>query len=588
MEKKNTIKKGSKAPQQAKPNVFELVRRYWKQVLLLIAVTLAGNAMSLAVPRLVGVAIDRIGRGAIAAGWVFAGLGAVAVGLLVFSFLQHVIQTLLAERAARDLRHDMVEKLSRQDYMYVERASTAKLLTNLTSDVDAVKVFISQAVASIVSSVFMIIGTAVLLLTLDWQLGLVVLAAVPIIAVAFSTIFSRISKLFLRAQETIDKLNKIINESILGAALIRILNSRQSEETKFVSANTEAKNVGISILKLFASLIPIITFTSNLATVAILALGGHFVISGRMSLGDLSAFYNYMAILIFPIIMIGFMSSMIAQAAASYGRIVEVLGAEAKKDAGTRVGAIEGAIEAKGISLLYGEKAALKNVSLSIKPGTRTALIGPTAAGKTQLLYILVGLMKPASGIVTIDGHALEEYDKASLYRQMGFVFQDSIIFNTTLRENIAFSGGADEARVKKAVSAAELDDFVRLLPEGLETRVSERGASLSGGQKQRIMLARALAIEPRILFLDDFTARLDAATEKKVLENISRSYPGLTLVSVTQKIASVADYDNIILLDGGELIAAGKHDELMSLSPEYVQIYESQRSTSHYELRPS
>lgn len=582
-----TGKKRMETPRPSGPSIFTLIKRYSRPVLLLLAVTLAANAMNLAVPRLVGLAIDRIGGGT-GAGWIFAGLGMAAVGLLLFTFLQNIVQTLLAERAARDLRHDMIAKISRQDYAYVERIGSAKLLTNLTSDVDAVKMFISQAVASIVSSVFLIVGIAVLLIMLDWQLGLVVIMAVPIIAIAFMTIFSRISKLFVRAQETIDKLNKVINESILGAALIRILNSQEPEGQKFMAANTEAKNVGLSILRLFASLIPIITFTANLSTIAILALGGHFVITGRMSLGDLSAFYNYTAILIFPIIMIGFLSSMIAQAAASYGRIAAVLGAEDKKDAGTRTGAIAGAISAEKVSIIYGEKIALNDVSLSIALGTRTAIIGPTAAGKTQLLYALVGLLAPTSGIIKIDGHPLDEYEKSSLYKQIGLVFQDSIIFNTTLRENIAFSADAGGRSLEKAIAAAELGDFISSLPEGLETRVSERGTSLSGGQKQRIMLARALALEPKILFLDDFTARLDAATEKKILENIRSAYPGLTLVSVTQKLASVQDYDSIILIDGGEVIASGKHDELMSSSPEYVQIFESQKSTSHYELRPS
>jgi ATP-binding cassette subfamily B protein len=237
------------------------------------------------------------------------------------------------------------------------------------------------------------------------------------------------------------------------------------------------------------------------------------------------------------------------------------------------------------VSLSFGEKVVLKNVSFTVRAGTRTAVIGPTAAGKTQLLYLLIGLLKPSSGTVFYDEKPIDEYDKEGLHRSVGFVFQDSSIFNLTLRENIAFSAGAGEQDIGKAIATAELDDFIAALPEGLATVVSERGASLSGGQKQRIMLARALALNPRVLLLDDFTARVDATTERTILENVSSNYPGITLISVTQKIASVVDYDQIILLMEGEVLAVGTHRALMETSPEYVQLYDSQRSTSHYEV---
>ena len=209
----------------------------------------------------------------------------------------------------------------------------------------------------------------------------------------------------------------------------------------------------------------------------------------------------------------------------------------------------------------------------------------PTAAGKTQLLYLLTGLLKPTSGSVEYDGRNIDDFDKEHLHRQIGFVFQDTIVFNLTLRENIAFSKTVKDADIEKAVATAELTDFIATLPAKLDTVVSERGSSLSGGQKQRIMLARALALNPRVLLLDDFTARVDSTTERQILANVHRNYPGITLLSVTQKIAAVEDYDQIVLLMEGEVLASGTHRQLLESSPEYVQIYDSQRSTSHYEL---
>jgi len=364
-----------------------------------------------------------------------------------------------------------------------------------------------------------------------------------------------------------------------------LLNSQQLESEKFLAVNAEARDIGLSILRLFAGLIPVITLTANLATVIILLLGGHFVIAGSMSLGDFTAFYSYLNILIFPILLIGFMSNVIAQATASYQRISGVLAAEDAPDTGAIRAELRGDIAVENVTLSFGEKRALRNVSLAANAGTKTAMVGPTAAGKTQLLHLLIGLIQPDSGTITYDGKAIAEYNKESLHRQIGFVFQDSILFNLSLRENIAFGSGVQETDLEKAIAAAELQDFIGTLPQGIDTIVSERGTSLSGGQKQRVMLARALALNPKVLLLDDFTARVDAATEQAILKNVQEFYPEITLVSVTQKIASVEHFDQIVLLMEGEVLAAGTHGELMERSPEYVQLYESQRSTAHYEV---
>jgi ATP-binding cassette subfamily B protein len=487
---------------------------------------------------------------------------------------------------ARDLRARVAAKISVQSYEFVEKLTPAKLLTNLTSDIDAVKLFVSQAIATIIASVFLIAGAGILLLSINWRLGLSVLAIVPIIAITFQLVLRKVRPLFQKAQEAIDWLNRVINESILGAALIRLLNTQQEEYSRFLAANTEARDIGLLTLRLFAGMIPVITLAANLASVTILLLGGRFVIAGSMSLGDFTAFNSYLFILIFPIILIGFMSNVIAQATASFMRLGVILNApEQQKTAGLSA-TLRGDIALDDVTLAFGEKMALKNVSLEARAGTRTAIIGPTAAGKTQLLYLMIGLLPPTSGKVTYDGQPIEAYDKQALHQQVGLVFQDSVMFNLTLRENIAFSSTIRPEDMDKAIATAELADFLAALPEGLDTVVSERGTSLSGGQKQRIMLARALALNPKVLLLDDFTARVDPTTERTILNNVRQNYPGITLVSVTQKIASVTDYDQIILLMEGEVLATGRHQELMEASPEYVQLFDSQRSTSHYEVQ--
>jgi ATP-binding cassette subfamily B protein len=577
--------KGPRGRRPPGPSLLGLLKPYRPVVAALVLMTLIGNSFNLVVPRLIAHAIDAYARQQLVLRTFVLEFFGVASGICLFSYFQLVFQTRASSRVARDLRTQLIGKISAQDHQFIQQITAAKLLTNLTSDVDAIKMFVAQAISSIISSVFLIIGASILLLLINWKLALGVLATLPIIGFTFSVVFKKVRKLFSKSQEAVDRLNKVINESILGAPLIRLMNSQHYEYEKFLAANTEARTISLSILRLFTSLIPVIIFCTNLATLMILTVGGRFVILGSMSLGDFMAFNSYLAILIFPVIVIGFMSSAFAMAGASYGRIAGVLHAPDKKETGTVVADLRGDIVLRNVSLKLGGKDVLKNVSVSVGAGTKTAIIGPTAAGKTQVLYLLTGLMKPDSGNVEYDGRSIDDYQKNALHLQIGFVFQDSTIFNLTLRENIAFSKSVKDEDLEKAITTAELKDFIDSLPQKLDTVVSERGTSLSGGQKQRIMLARALALNPRVLLLDDFTARVDSQTEQKILENVRQNYPGITLLSVTQKIASVEDYDQIILLMEGEVLASGTHTQLMETSPEYVQIYDSQRSTSHYEL---
>jgi len=573
------------AEKKSKPNVFSLLKPYRGMVAFLVVFALLSNGVNLLLPKIISKGIDAFSAGNFEYKTIILEFSIASLVIFVFTYLQSIVQTFASEKVARDLRTRLSDKISRQSYTYIIKTNPSKLLTNLTSDIDSIKMFVSMAVVTIVSSVFMIIGTCVLLIMINYKLAVPIIIIIPIIGGTFYIVLKKVRDLFKRSREVIDWLNRVINESIMGSAIIRVLNSQQSEYHKFLEVNTEARNLGLSILRLFAALIPIVTFTANLGMLVILMLGGHFVITGSMSLGDFAAFNSYLALLIFPILMIGFMSTIMAQASASYVRINEVLEAPEISETGTLKASLQGNIELKNVSLSYDGKPVLRDISFSVQGGTQVAIIGPTAAGKSQLLNLLTDLMKQDSGTILFDGQSVENYDKESFRSQIGFVLQDSVIFNMSLRENIAFSDQVTDESLEKAIQTAELKDFIDSLPDQLNTIVSERGTSLSGGQKQRIMLARALAIDPKILLLDDFTSRVDRQTEKKILANLETNYPELTLLSITQKVASVKHFEQIILLMEGEVIASGTHKELMETCTEYVQISDSQRSTSHYEL---
>ena len=566
-------------------SLFALLKPYAKMNGMMLAFALLSNVINLILPKIISKTIDGLSKGEIDFKLIAILFLGASFLISVFTLLQNVVQTYTAEKVAKDTRNKLSDKILRQSFAYIQQANPSKLLTNLTSDIDSVKQFVSQAVVSIISSIFVIIGVIILLFSINWQLTTAILIIIPAISGAFYFTMRKAKPKFKKSREAIDNLNLVINESILGSMLIRIMNAQQKEYNKFINSNIEARNIGLSIVALFSTLIPIISFIADASILITVLLGGHFVISDSMTLGDFAAFNSYLSILFFPIMVIGFMSNIISQASVSYKRVKDVLEAPETVEEGKITGEITGNIEVDNVSVIYNGKPALKDISFSVNAGSRIAVIGPTAAGKSQLLYALTGLITPNFGTIKFDDNEVNQYNAETFHSQVGFVFQDSIIFNVSIRENIAFSNQVTEESFEKAIDTAELRDFVNNLPNKLDTMASERGTSLSGGQKQRIMLARALALNPKVLLLDDFTARVDNKTEKKILKNIEENYPGITLISISQKVSSIKDFDQIVLIMEGEMIAKGTHQELINNCTEYIQIYNSQKSTHFYEL---
>ena len=563
-----------------KKSFLEEIKPYFGFLSLILGCSLIGNGFNLWLPKVISGAIDSFTGGS----FNFQKIGIIMIVLSVAIFLvalgKSFLQTFLAEKVAKDIRKKLIDKISEQNFSFVNKMTPEKLLTVLTSDVDNVKQALTIGLVQVFSSIIMIVGASVLLLGINWKLGLMVLTIVPLIAVVFVFLFGRIKNFFKRSQAVIDRLNRIISESIVASALIRIVNSQQKELEKFNDQNSQAKEIGMSIMRLFSSLIPLVGFIANVTGILILLMGGKFILAGNLTMGELVAFNNYLWMLIFPIVMLGFISNILARAMTSYQRINQVLEAEDENDFGSLKKEIKGKISFKNVSLKFGQKEVLKNISFEILPGSKTAILGPTAAGKTQIFYLLSGLLNPDKGKILIDEVELKKYSQKCLSSQLGLVFQDSSIFNTTIKENINFKNNEDNEGLNKAIETAALGEFIESLPDGLETKITERGSNLSGGQKQRLTLARALAINPKVLLLDDFTARVDKSTEKEIFAKLKKNYAETTQVLITQQINSVIDFDQIILIMEGEVLASGTHKELLKKSSEYQQLFSSQRST--------
>lgn len=566
---------------QNSPKLTGFLGNYLRLLVPLVIVATLANGIGLVIPSLIAKKIDQYQvTGTYSFGNILLELIGITALVAVFTLLQSAIATYTAEKIAYDLRTQLAKKIAQQSFHYVSTTTVAKLLTVITSDVDSIKGLIAQGVVAIFSALLILIGSSVALLSINVTLALITLSIIPIIALAFSFIFGRIGKLFRAGQENLENINKVVNESIIGASLVRVLNAEDKEKQKFDGVNSKAHDIGVAIVKGFASLFPIINLVANASILLILWFGGVKTMTGELSLGNFSAFFAYSSMLLAPIFIIAFISTTLSRAFVSWQRINSVLQAKIEEINGTITTPIEGKITFKHVSLAYHDKEVLKDISFSIKPGSRTAIVGPVSAGKTQILYLIARLIKSNKGRITIDDVALEDYERNMLMRSIGLVFQDSIILNATLRENIQLHEDINDAALQRAIETAQLNDLITSLPNGLETHISERGSNLSGGQKQRLMLARALALNPKVLLLDDFTARVDRNTEKEIIDAVQKNYPNLTLISITQKVDPIKTYDKIIVLMEGELVAMGTHEELLNSSLEYQQICESQKTS--------
>ncbi len=585
---------------------FGILKKY---KLWATAVTIFGigaNVLAVYIPRFSGSIIDasvnKAGVVDIAKAMSgIQGLVLLVLATFVVATIQIYISTYFSERVGRDLRLQLINKIGDQTFDYVATSTPGRLMTVMTSDVNSVQDVMSQGLVIMLGAIITLIGSIVSLLLINFKIGLYTICILPFLIIAFAIIFRKLGGLFKRRQETVEKVNAVINESIIGSALVRVLNSSKIEVKKFDDTNSYSRDIGLAIVRGIAALIPIVTLLGNGAVVIILWFGGHAVVDGVMSLGQLSAFLSYSLLFIWPLFILSFIGTQISSGLVSLRRVSDVINSDVLKNTGTFKGKITGEIEFKNVNLVYknekgDEVRILKNISFKIKPKTKNAIIGPTGAGKTQIFYLLTGLTRPTSGEILIDGKPISDFDPDTLVSYMGLVFQDSILFNSSLRENISLASVEDkkglnkdssidektnEANINKAIDTAELRGLVNELEKGLDTNVSERGTSLSGGQKQRLMLARALAVNPTVLLLDDFTARVDRATETQILKNVEQNYPDVTLISITQKVDAIEHYDQVIVLMEGEMLASGTHENLKKTSFEYQQIIESQKTTN-------
>jgi ATP-binding cassette, subfamily B, multidrug efflux pump len=570
--------------------VLLYLRTYKGEATLAFVALLLASGASLTTPQLIRIAIDEgiaprhLNVILLAVG----GLAAAATLRGIFTFLQGYLAERASQGVAYDLRNDLFAKIERLGFGYYDRVETGQLVTRLTSDVEQIRSFAGTGAVQLAAAVVMLFGTTTLLVLVDWQLALLALVTVPVIFVLLWRFVRRIGPLFRQVQQTLGRLNSVLQEDLAGMRVIRTFVREGYEVARYRSVNDELLGKNLETVRTFSNNFPFVFLLGNLGTLIIVLFGGLQVIGGRLTIGELVAFNTYLGFLLFPILTIGFLAAGISRAGASSLRVFEVLDAPLEiQDTPDAVllPPIRCRVEFDEVRFRYpgDEREILRGISFSAEPGQTVAILGTTGSGKSTLVNLIPRFYDVTGGSVRLDGHDVRDVTLASLRSQIGIVMQSSLLFSGPVRDNIAYGRpDATQEEIEAAARAAQADEFIRALPEGYETVVGERGLGLSGGQRQRIAIARALLIDPRLLILDDSTSAVDAETEAAIQESLDclMREGHRTVFVIAQRISTVRDADLIMVLDDGEIAAMGTHEELLSTSELYNGILGSQMLT--------
>lgn len=501
----------------------------------------------------------------------------------MFAFAQAYTSERVSQSIAFDFRNDLYAKIQRLSFSYHDRNQTGQLMIRATDDVEKVRLFIGQGLLLAMQAFVLLTATLTILVVTNLKLTLIILPVLPVALLLFM-VFGAISQpLFSEVQKRLSRLNTILQENLTGIKVVKAFAREPHEERKFDVAAASLMEQNIKVSRTFAFLFPVVFLIANLGQAAVLYYGGKQIIDGTLTFGEWQKFSLYLVYVFFPIGQLGFIISQMSQASASSSRIFEIFDARndvADKPGATALPPVQGHVTFEDVTFRYFDSGepVLSQVSFDAKPGETIALLGATGSGKTTIINLLPRFYDISSGHVRIDGHDVRDVTLDSLRSQIGIVLQETNLFSGTIRENIAFGRPeASLAEVTAAAKAASAHDFIMSFSADYETPVGERGSTLSGGQKQRIAIARALLLNPRILILDDSTSSVDLQTEFQIQQALTGLMHGRTSFVIAQRISTVVNADQILVMEKGRIVARGKHEDLMDNSPIYADIYHSQ-----------
>lgn len=514
-------------------------------------------------------------------------MGAVMLGVTllggVAASTRSILASITSQNFGAELRLDLFRRIQTLSFKRINNYDRASLITRLTNDVTQVQLFVNGLMRIYIKAPLLAIGGLIMATTLNIHLSVVLMVVVPMIVVLLITNIKLSIPRFAKLQNALDRVNGSMRDYLSGVRVVKAFNRFNYETTKFSGFNDELQDKSVAATRVIAIFSPIIMLVMNVGIVAVLWIGGHGVEGGTIQVGHVVAFTNYMTQILFSLMMISMVFNMFVRARTSAGRIGEVLG-EVNDMVWTEEQFVSnqgGKIEFENVSFSYNETSqepVLKNVTFTCMPGETIGIIGKTGAGKSSLVSLIPRLYDATSGTIKLNDSDIREIEPKAIRERIAIVAQKAMLFTGTIGDNIRW--GREDASKEEVQLAAEIADangFIQRSTEGYETEIGQDGVNLSGGQKQRVSIARALIKKPEILILDDSTSAVDMVTEGKIKQSLQRYADNITCILVSQRISTVADADRILVVDNGEIVGSGKHDELLKTCQAYQEIYESQ-----------
>jgi ATP-binding cassette subfamily B protein len=480
------------------------------------------------------------------------------------------------------LRNALFAQVQRLSFSFHDQAQTGELMARATADVESIRGFMGRGLLQVASMFVLMAGVTLALLRMDWLLALLSLAILPALVWRGNSFRQTIGPMHMTVQNELAHEATLVQESVSGVRAVKAFGRESFEIQRFDEQNDRLFDAYVVAARTTALNAPFLDMLSNGSTVLMLAVGGVLVVEGRLTFGQLVAFYTYLLQLVGPIRRGGWLMSMATRAAASSTRIFEILDTPVTvEDAPDAVDLppIDGLVELHDVSCAYyPDRPVLEHVSFRAEPGQTIALVGGTGSGKTSIANLIPRFYDVSAGKVTIDGFDVRKVRLRSLRGQIGVVQQETLVFSGTIRDNIAYGRpDASDEEVRAAARLARADEFIERLPENYATLIGERGMELSGGQRQRVAIARAMLTDPRVLILDEFTSNVDTETERLIRQALTELMHDRTTFVIAHRLATVRAADQVLVMERGRLVGRGKHDDLLTTCPEYAQIYAAQ-----------
>lgn len=589
-----TTEKAKDFKKTTKKLIRSYLAKYKIPIIVVMIFAIGSTIFTIVGPKILGNATTEIFNGLVnklsgGSGIDFGKVGQIALTLLglylisaLFSFVQRFLMTDVAQKITYKIRNDIAVKINKLPMKYFDKKTNGEVLSIITNDIDTLSMNLNQSITEIITSICTIIGILIMMFSISWQMTLISLVILPIAGILVTIIVKKSQKYFTRQQDYLGHVNGQVEEIYGGLNIVKVFNAEEKVTKDFEKANEELYHSGWKSQFLSGLMYPVMNFISNIGYVAVAVAGGYLAIQGTITVGNIQSFIQYNKQFTQPINQLAQISNMLQAMMAAAERIFEFL--EEPEEEVTAKGNIDtsklkGNVEFKHVKFGYDpEKTIINDFNADVHEGQKIAIVGPTGAGKTTMVKLLMRFYDVTSGEIDVDGHNVKDFDRGELRKMFGMVLQDTWLFGGTVKENIKYSKeDATDTEIIEAAKAAHVHHFIKTLPNGYNSMINEESTNISAGQKQLLTIARVILADPKILILDEATSSIDTRTEIQIQSAMDNLMKGRASFIIAHRLSTIKNADLILVMNHGDIVEQGTHDELLAKNGFYADLYNSQ-----------